>query len=103
MNGRIEDLLGRLEDLAKQKDVLGLREVVGGKVYPSTPITSLVQESCVFGRDEDKEKLMKPLLSDYGINTVVSVCLIRPKHCHNCSWDGRGSQDYLLSSFIMMT
>ncbi|XP_021812978.1 putative disease resistance RPP13-like protein 1 [Prunus avium] len=77
MNGRIEELLERLEHLAKQKDVLGLREgVVGGKVSQRTPTTSLVDESCVYGRDGDKEKLMKLLLSDDATDKDVSVITI---------------------------
>ncbi|XP_016652529.1 PREDICTED: putative disease resistance RPP13-like protein 1 [Prunus mume] len=77
MNGRIQELFDRLEHLAKQKDVLGLREgVVGGKVSQRTPTTSLVDESCVYGRDGDKEKLMNLLLSDEASNKDVSVITI---------------------------
>ncbi|ONI21026.1 hypothetical protein PRUPE_2G046000 [Prunus persica] len=77
MNGRIKELFDRLEHLAKQKDVLGLREgVVGGKISRRTPTTSLVDESCVYGRDGDKEKLMNLLLSDEASNKDVSVITI---------------------------
>ncbi|ONI21036.1 hypothetical protein PRUPE_2G046900 [Prunus persica] len=77
MNGRIQELFDRLEHLAKQKDFLGLREgVVGGKVSQRTPTTSLVDESCVYGRDGDKEKLMKLLLSDDASDKDVSVITI---------------------------
>ncbi|CAL9004684.1 unnamed protein product [Prunus brigantina] len=77
MNGRIQELFDRLEHLAKQKDVLGLREgVVGGKVSQRTPTTSLVDESCVYGRDGDKEKLMNLLLSDEASNKDVSVITV---------------------------
>ncbi|CAL8115519.1 unnamed protein product [Prunus armeniaca] len=77
MNGRIQELFDRLEHLAKQKDVLGLREgVVGGKISQRTPTTSLVDESCVYGRDGDKEKLMNLLLSDEASNKDVSVITI---------------------------
>ncbi|XP_021826374.1 putative disease resistance RPP13-like protein 1 [Prunus avium] len=77
MNGRIQELLERLEHLAKQKDFLGLREgVVGGKISQRTPTTSLVDESCVYGRDGDKEKLMKLLLSDDASDKDVSVITI---------------------------
>ncbi|CAL9004680.1 unnamed protein product [Prunus brigantina] len=77
MNGRIQELFDRLEHLAKQKDVLGLREgVVRGKVSQRTPTTSLVDESCVYGRDGDKENLMKLLLSDDASDKDVSVITI---------------------------
>ncbi|KAI5342560.1 hypothetical protein L3X38_010435 [Prunus dulcis] len=77
MNARIQELFDRLEHLAKQKDFLGLREgVVGRKVSQRTPTTSLVDESCVYGRDGDKEKLMKLLLSDDASDKDVSVITI---------------------------
>ncbi|XP_008245919.1 PREDICTED: putative disease resistance RPP13-like protein 1, partial [Prunus mume] len=77
MKGRIHKLLERLEHLAKQREFLGLREgVVGGKVSQRTPTTSLVDESCVYGRDGDKEKLMNLLLSDEASNKDVSVITI---------------------------
>ncbi|CAL8115573.1 unnamed protein product [Prunus armeniaca] len=61
----------------KTQDVLGLREgVVGGKVSQRTPTTSLVDESCVYGRDGDKEKLMNLLLSDEASNKDVSVITV---------------------------
>ncbi|KAI5342539.1 hypothetical protein L3X38_010414 [Prunus dulcis] len=61
MNGRIQELFDRLEHLAKQKDVLGLREgVVGGKVSQRTPTTSLVDESRVY--DFDVTRVTKTLL-----------------------------------------
>lgn len=56
MNGRIEDLLGRLEHLAKQKDVLGQREFVGGDS------NNFLGSGILCGRD--------------GINTDVSVITI---------------------------
>ncbi|KAJ7949265.1 putative LRR and NB-ARC domains-containing disease resistance protein [Quillaja saponaria] len=61
---KIEEVLHRLEFIAKQKKYLGLKEDVGGKLSPKTPTTSLVEESNVYGRDDEKEAIIKLLLSD---------------------------------------
>nr|XP_028954799.1 putative disease resistance RPP13-like protein 1 [Malus domestica] len=75
LNGRIEDLFNKLEHLAKQKDVLGLRGGVGSKVSQRTPTTSVVEEGfCTYGRDGDKEKLKALLLlSDNESSSNFSV------------------------------
>ncbi|XP_054818126.1 putative disease resistance RPP13-like protein 1 isoform X2 [Prosopis cineraria] len=59
---RLEATCRRLEHFAKQKDILGLQSVSVG--VHKTPSTSLVNESDVVGREDDKEKLMKMLLGD---------------------------------------
>ncbi|CAN6561904.1 unnamed protein product [Malus baccata var. baccata] len=74
MNGRIQELLEELENLAQQKDVLGLREGVRGKVSQRTPTTSFVEhEFSTYGRDEDEAKLKKLLLSDDARGGSTSV------------------------------
>ncbi|XP_068343347.1 putative disease resistance RPP13-like protein 1 [Pyrus communis] len=74
MNGRIEELLQRLEHLAQQKIVLGLRGGVGGKVSQRTPTTSFVEHQfSTYGRDEDEAKLKKLLLSDDARGGNASV------------------------------
>jgi hypothetical protein len=60
---KIKYLLDELEYLAKQKDVLGLKEGVGGESLKRLPTTSLVEESDIFGRDDDKEKIISFLIS----------------------------------------
>ncbi|XP_050139169.1 putative disease resistance RPP13-like protein 1, partial [Malus sylvestris] len=64
MNGRIEVLFNKLEDLANQKDILRLREVVvGGNVSQRIPTTSVVEDGFyTYGRDGDKDKLRDLLL-----------------------------------------
>ena len=48
INLKLEEILGRLKLLAKQKDLLGLKESSGGeKPSPKRPTTSLVEESGV--------------------------------------------------------
>jgi len=61
---KIKELLDKLEYLASQKDVLGLKQGVGGESSKRLPTTSLVDESGIFGRDDDKEKIVSLLLSD---------------------------------------
>jgi Leucine-rich repeat (LRR) protein len=55
---KIKELLDKLEYLASQKDVLGLKQGVGGESSKRLPTTSLVEESGIFGRDDDKEKII---------------------------------------------
>lgn len=81
MKVKLKKILDRLKDLVEQKDVLGLGENIGEK--PSlhkTPTTSLVDESGVFGRNNDKKAIVKLLLSDdaygrsLGVIPIVGMC-----------------------------
>ncbi|XP_054814930.1 putative disease resistance RPP13-like protein 1 isoform X4 [Prosopis cineraria] len=71
IESRIIQVLQNLEFLAKQKDVLGLKERfgaggdtgVGRKLLNKLPTTSLIDESIMYGRDVDKEALFQILLS----------------------------------------
>ncbi|XP_050231922.1 putative disease resistance RPP13-like protein 1 [Mercurialis annua] len=59
----LEQTLASLEYLVNQKDALGLRESIGQNPSSSrVPTTSLVDEFGVYGRDDDKEAIMKFLL-----------------------------------------
>jgi hypothetical protein len=72
---KIKELLNKLEYLASQKDVLGLKQGVGGESSKRLPTTSLVDESGVFGRDDDKEKIVSLLLS-YDATGNENLCVI---------------------------
>jgi hypothetical protein len=61
---QIEELLGTLDFLVDQKENLGLREGVGGNPSERLPTTSLVDESRIFGRDDDKKAIINSLLSN---------------------------------------
>ncbi|XP_040990985.1 LOW QUALITY PROTEIN: putative disease resistance protein At3g14460 [Juglans microcarpa x Juglans regia] len=61
---KIKDVLETLDDLVKQKDAIGLKESVGGKSSGRSSTTSLVKESDIFGRTDDKEAIINLLLSD---------------------------------------
>jgi Leucine-rich repeat (LRR) protein len=75
MEPKIVELLDKLEFLAKQKDVLGLKEGVGGESSKRLPTTSLVEETGIFGRNEDKEKIISLLISDDAIDNK-NLCVI---------------------------
>ncbi|TYI83829.1 hypothetical protein E1A91_D05G320400v1 [Gossypium mustelinum] len=59
MQSKLEEIVGRLDYLLNQKQNLGLKE--GEKAFQRTPATSLVDESDVCGRDDEKEEIMKLL------------------------------------------
>ncbi|KAK8299402.1 hypothetical protein V6Z12_D05G320700 [Gossypium hirsutum] len=59
---KLDEILGRLDNLLNQKQILGLKEnSEGEKAFQRTPATSLVDESDVCGRDDEKEEIMKLL------------------------------------------
>ncbi|KAF7137296.1 hypothetical protein RHSIM_Rhsim07G0060600 [Rhododendron simsii] len=59
IDSKLERMIDKLEDFTKEKDVLGLKEVAGQNWSQRLPTTSLVDESCVYGRENDKEEIMK--------------------------------------------
>ncbi|XP_019079095.1 putative disease resistance RPP13-like protein 1 [Vitis vinifera] len=77
IESRVEEIIDRLEDMARDRDVLGLKEGVGEKLAQRWPSTSLVDESLVYGRDQIKEKMVQLLLSDNARSTdamgVISI------------------------------
>ncbi|PSS24448.1 Disease resistance RPP13-like protein [Actinidia chinensis var. chinensis] len=70
---KIEEVVDGLEDFAKQKDVLGLKEVASQKWSHRLPSTSLVDESRVFGRESDKEEIIKLLVSNEQSGSEIDV------------------------------
>lgn len=64
METKLGEIVDMLEYLVQQKDALGLREGTVEKASSQRiPTTSLVDESGVYGRDGDKEAIMKLVLS----------------------------------------
>ncbi|XP_028783804.1 putative disease resistance RPP13-like protein 1 [Neltuma alba] len=72
IESEIKEVLNNLENLMKQKERLGLREgpsagdqsgVVNRRVYRRLPSTHLIDESNIYGRDADKERIVELLLS----------------------------------------
>ncbi|KAJ4848840.1 hypothetical protein Tsubulata_037990 [Turnera subulata] len=72
INERLEEIYEILEHLVQQKGVLGLIEKnIISHVLPSSttsrlPTTSLVDESVVYGRNDEKEVLVQMVLSNGG-------------------------------------
>ncbi|KAL5564774.1 hypothetical protein UlMin_027938 [Ulmus minor] len=68
-----QEILKKLTLLLDQKDCLGLKEGVRHRTLQSLPAPLVVKESDVYGRDEDKEKIVKLLLSDDASGHNLSV------------------------------
>ncbi|KAJ7982272.1 Disease resistance protein [Quillaja saponaria] len=64
LQSEISGVQDRLEFIFRQKDDLGLKEGVRVTLSQKTPTTALVEGSEVFGRDADKEAIIKLLISD---------------------------------------
>ncbi|CAL5386412.1 unnamed protein product [Camellia sinensis] len=77
---RLEKIIDDLGYFAQKKDVLGLTEVCGhNNCFLKSQTSSLVDESGVYGRDFDKEDVMKVLLSDddaSGSNEIGVLAIV---------------------------
>nr|XP_048329514.1 putative disease resistance RPP13-like protein 1 [Ziziphus jujuba var. spinosa]XP_048329515.1 putative disease resistance RPP13-like protein 1 [Ziziphus jujuba var. spinosa]XP_048329516.1 putative disease resistance RPP13-like protein 1 [Ziziphus jujuba var. spinosa]XP_048329517.1 putative disease resistance RPP13-like protein 1 [Ziziphus jujuba var. spinosa]XP_048329518.1 putative disease resistance RPP13-like protein 1 [Ziziphus jujuba var. spinosa]XP_048329519.1 putative disease resistan len=73
VDSKIEEILDRLDFTCQQKDFLGLKVCVQNKPPRRTPSTSLVEESAVYGRDDDKKAILDLLLSDEVGGNKISV------------------------------
>ncbi|KAL6312005.1 hypothetical protein AAG906_017642 [Vitis piasezkii] len=77
IESRVEEIIDRLEEMARDRDVLRLKEGDGEKLSQRWPSTSLVDESLVYGRDQIKEEMVQLLLSDNARSTdamgVISI------------------------------
>ena len=77
INSKLEEVLARLDFIAKQKDILGLREGFVERPWRRVEETSVVDESGVYGRDAEKESVKKLLFSDdaggYDVGAVAIV------------------------------
>ncbi|XP_061996854.1 putative disease resistance RPP13-like protein 1 [Rosa rugosa] len=71
---RVKEALNRLDSIMeKRKDVLGLESSAGCWVSQTLQSTSLLEDSGVCGRDDEKEKLIELLLSDDESGNKISV------------------------------
>ncbi|QHO22411.1 Putative disease resistance RPP13-like protein [Arachis hypogaea] len=70
---KINEVLKTIEDLQKLKDSLGLKEIPTGSSSWRTPSTSL-ESGTVYGRDDDKQALIKMLNDNNDHNlSVISI------------------------------
>ncbi|XP_034701530.1 putative disease resistance RPP13-like protein 1 [Vitis riparia] len=74
IQSRVEEITEKLEYLAQEKDVLGLKEGVGEKLSQRWPATSLVDESGeVYGREGNIQEIVEYLLSHNASGNKISV------------------------------
>ena len=74
IKSRVEDITDTLERLAQEKDVLGLKEGgVGDNLSNRWPTTCLVDESGVYGRDDNREKIVEFLRSYNASGNKIGV------------------------------
>ncbi|XP_052113210.1 putative disease resistance RPP13-like protein 1 [Arachis duranensis] len=70
---RIEEIIARLEDIAKHKDILRLEKIAAKNMSGRIPSTSLVKKSDIFvGRDKERDAIVNLLLDD-AYNGELSV------------------------------
>ncbi|PNX95461.1 NBS-LRR resistance protein [Trifolium pratense] len=66
INSKMEKMCKRLQTFVQQKDILGLQRAVRGRISRRTPSSSVVNESVMAGRNDDKDRLVNMLVSDIG-------------------------------------
>ncbi|RYR70732.1 hypothetical protein Ahy_A02g005043 isoform B [Arachis hypogaea] len=70
---RIEEIIARLEDIAKHKDILRLENIAAKNMSGRIPSTSLVKKSDIFvGRDKQRDTIVKLLLDDVNNGELSS-------------------------------
>ncbi|XP_059461984.1 putative disease resistance RPP13-like protein 1 [Corylus avellana] len=72
----IQKIVGRLESLARQKKTIGLTEGGGGKSSEIFATSSLVEESDICGRNDEKDAIINLLLSNEARGNEMSVIAI---------------------------
>jgi len=76
INSQMKIMCQRLQLFAQQRDILGL-QTVSARVSLRTPSSSMVNESVMVGRKDDKERLISMLMSDSGTtNSSIGVVAI---------------------------
>ncbi|XP_047175432.1 putative disease resistance protein At3g14460 [Vigna umbellata] len=76
VNSWMEDVITKLEYLAKKKDALGLQRYSYSEVPQKLPSSSLVVESVIYGRDADKQIIFNWLTSKTDNHNHPSILSI---------------------------
>ncbi|WJX30660.1 hypothetical protein P8452_19176 [Trifolium repens] len=76
INSEILDIFQRLEQFALQKDILGLKQGVCGKIWHGIPTSSVVDESAIYGRDDDKMILKDYLMSENDCSKIGVISIV---------------------------
>ncbi|XP_045826901.1 putative disease resistance RPP13-like protein 1 isoform X1 [Trifolium pratense] len=66
INSEMEKICQRLKTFVHQSNILGLQQTVRGRDSRRTPSSSVVNESVMVGRNDDKDRLINMLISDRG-------------------------------------
>ncbi|XP_022898639.1 putative disease resistance RPP13-like protein 1 isoform X2 [Olea europaea var. sylvestris] len=70
---KVKEISGRLKVLEEQKKILSLAENVKVRCYKRLPTTSLVEELEVYGREKDKEEILKVVFGVESNDSQISV------------------------------
>jgi hypothetical protein len=76
IESKLKNIIEKLQLIAKYKEALGLKDSVGGSssgLKQRLPTTSLVDETCVYGRKHDKGLIIELLLRDAPIMNRIGV------------------------------
>ncbi|KAK2440250.1 putative disease resistance RPP13 protein [Trifolium repens] len=78
INSEMEKICKRLQTFVQQSFILDLQRTVSGRVSRRTPSSSVVHESVMVGRKDEKETIMKMLLSqrDTTSNNIGVVAIL---------------------------
>ncbi|WJX30661.1 hypothetical protein P8452_19176 [Trifolium repens] len=85
INSEILDIFQRLEQFALQKDILGLKQGVCGKIWHGIPTSSVVDESAIYGRDDDKMILKDYLMSENDCSKIGVISIVGCKNLKSIS------------------
>ncbi|AES69614.1 putative P-loop containing nucleoside triphosphate hydrolase, leucine-rich repeat domain, L [Medicago truncatula] len=78
INSEMEKICKRLQTFVQQSTAIGLQHTVSGRVSHRLPSSSVVNESVMVGRKDDKETIMNMLLSqrDTSHNNIGVVAIL---------------------------
>ncbi|XP_020992235.1 putative disease resistance RPP13-like protein 1 [Arachis duranensis] len=73
---KIEDIIAALESIVKEKDSLGLKEIPVEDMSWRIPSTSLIDAREIYGRDQDREVIVKLLLDDTNDGEIFVIPIV---------------------------
>ncbi|KAF7153864.1 hypothetical protein RHSIM_Rhsim01G0059100 [Rhododendron simsii] len=74
MKSKLDEITARLKSVFDRRMVLGLQNIgMSDRAPQRIPTSSLIMESCLYGRDKDKKEIMELLMSDQSSSNKVGV------------------------------